>query len=311
MATRQVLLQTDLLSIGRFECPPGDRRWSQENWIGPEHHVVFPSRCVVIDKGRLGRVVANPNRVVLYDAGQTYRRELVSPDGDVATWIALRPAVIRDLVDDSRTGSSISGFGRAECWVGPSELLALRTLLATLGAGGRDALRIEEEVLRLVGRLVRAGRETRAGPQPSRRGRLRAATRRGHEQLVHDAELLLSARYADPVGLGEVARTVGASPYHLARVFRAATGQSMHAYREQIRLRTALERLTRPERAGSLAALASELGFASHAHLATRFRSPFGRTPSAVRSLSASRARLRTRTRELRTIVEGTGARRR
>jgi AraC-like DNA-binding protein len=45
-------------------------------------------------------------------------------------------------------------------------------------------------------------------------------------------------RYANrTLSLAQLASAVGASPFHLARVFRAQTGQSLHEYRMQLRVR--------------------------------------------------------------------------
>ena len=83
---------------------------------------------------------------------------------------------------------------------------------------------------------------------------------------------------------------MGSSPFHLARLFRASTGWSLHGYREQIRLRGALELLTERRAPGGLAWLAAEFGFASHAYFDDRFRRTFGRSPSHVRAAAAAAA---------------------
>ena len=50
-------------------------------------------------------------------------------------------------------------------------------------------------------------------------------------------------RFTEPPGLHDIAAAVHASAFHLARVFRAWTGASLHAYRNQLRLRAGLEGL--------------------------------------------------------------------
>jgi len=69
--------------------------------------------------------------------------------------------------------------------------------------------------------------------------------------------------------------------FHLARMFRSRTGFSLHAYRNQLRLRAALERLRDP--GVDLIDIALDLGFSSHSHFTETFRRSFGKTPSAVR----------------------------
>src|SRR4029078_102206 len=67
----------------------------------------------------------------------------------------------------------------------------------------------------------------------------------------------------------------------LGRLFRSSTGFSLHGYRNQLRLRAALERIADPET--RLTALASELGFSCHIHFTAAFRETFGVAPSELR----------------------------
>jgi AraC-like DNA-binding protein len=110
----------------------------------------------------------------------------------------------------------------------------------------------------------------------------RAPTKERHRQLAEEAKEALAASLKGTIGLEELGRTLGQSPFHLARVFRQETGYSLHEYRQQLRLRLGLERLH--DSTGSLTALALELGFVSHSHFTTAFRREFGLPPSAVRN---------------------------
>ena len=97
----------------------------------------------------------------------------------------------------------------------------------------------------------------------------------------HDLRERLAERFAERLALEDVARLVHASPFHLARLFRARTGSALHEYRTQLRLRAAIDRL---DGGDTLAAVAADCGFASHAHLTDAFRRAFGTTPSAIRT---------------------------
>jgi len=90
---------------------------------------------------------------------------------------------------------------------------------------------------------------------------------------------LLVARLDEKLTLAELGREVGVSPYHLARSFRRSTGLSIHQYRIQLRLRTALPRLREDI---DLCSLGLDLGFASHSHFTDSFRGLFGAPPSTV-----------------------------
>jgi AraC-like DNA-binding protein len=88
----------------------------------------------------------------------------------------------------------------------------------------------------------------------------------------------------DPgASLHQLARRQSVSSHHLSRVFHACTGKTVSAYRNQLRVREALERLADGER--SLTGLASDLGFADHAHLTRTIRREAGAVPSALRRL--------------------------
>lgn len=81
--------------------------------------------------------------------------------------------------------------------------------------------------------------------------------------------------------LQDVADAACCSYFHLARLFRAHTGLGLHAYREQLRLATALQRLDEGE--ADLAAMAHDLGYSSQSHLGTAFRRSVGVTPAQAR----------------------------
>src|SRR6185503_15514322 len=99
--------------------------------------------------------------------------------------------------------------------------MQLELLVAAIERGTADRLAVEEIVLGLIGSVIHGGDgpDGRQSPVPARRSR--AGTSRAHAELAHDAERVLSARYAESLSLGELARTVGSSPFHLARVFRS------------------------------------------------------------------------------------------
>lgn len=83
------------------------------------------------------------------------------------------------------------------------------------------------------------------------------------------------------VGVDELAKLAGCSPFHLCRIFRRSTGQSLRQFRLQQRLGTALGRLGGGEK--DLAALACDMGFNSHSHMTDAFRQVLGMSPRAVR----------------------------
>ena len=83
------------------------------------------------------------------------------------------------------------------------------------------------------------------------------------------------------LGIERLAALAGCSAFHLCRLFRSATGQSLRQFRLQQRLGTALGRLADGE--DDLAALACDLGFSSHSHMSAAFRQHLGRSPRELR----------------------------
>jgi AraC family transcriptional regulator len=92
---------------------------------------------------------------------------------------------------------------------------------------------------------------------------------------------LITAELAGTVRLARLAAAVGLSTYHFARAFKLTTGQTPHAYVGRRRIEEA-RRLLRETRL-PIAEIAARVGFASQAHLTTRFREVTGVTPGRFR----------------------------
>jgi AraC-like DNA-binding protein len=97
-------------------------------------------------------------------------------------------------------------------------------------------------------------------------------------------DLTRQAVAADPrLGLAELARAAGLSPYHLSRTFRRSTGLTLSRFRSRLMVRRALDLLAGGRR--DLAAVAADTGFADQAHLTRTVRRETGRTPGELRHL--------------------------
>jgi AraC-like DNA-binding protein len=94
----------------------------------------------------------------------------------------------------------------------------------------------------------------------------------------------LHAHVIDDVTVAELAAVAGVSRGHLARSFRAVHGQTLHAYQRSLRLGLAAERLAAREQP---ALVAAATGFVDQAHLTRWFKTAFGMTPGAWRSLAS------------------------
>jgi AraC family transcriptional regulator len=133
---------------------------------------------------------------------------------------------------------------------------------------------VEESVLDILSRSASlAYAMAGAVPIVSRRRRAR--------DLAEAARAVVASRFDEPLSLPIIARLVETSVFHLARVFRGMTGTTLHAYRNQLRLRAALERVADP--GSDLLSVAIDLGYSSHSHFTEAFRRTFKVTPSALR----------------------------
>jgi AraC-like DNA-binding protein len=219
----------------------------------------------VVHRGR-ETVTADPNTTLVLAAGEEYRVSHPAEGGDLCTVLVVPPGLLEEALGDVRARDGA---------VGPATQVRARQLAARLRRGS-GALEAEEDSLTLLA-AVAADLARLPPARPAGRRRVDAV------------RTLLAADPAAAWRLDEVARAVHCSAFHLARQFRAATGETVGRYLLRLRLALALERLAAGER--SLTRLAHDLGFAHHSHFTARFRSVFGTTPSGVRKNLIAEAR--------------------
>lgn len=264
MRQRTILAATEDFTVARVDCAASASR----GWSAPEPAGVYG--LVVARRGAFA--CRARGREALIDATVAYlerpgvETEFAHPaqGGDTCISITLSAALLASLAGGD------PDLDRDTLPVGAQTDLALRRLVATAGGGDREDT--AEPLVGLIADLVAAG-------DPRRPLSGRPSTVGARRRLVDDARLALQER--PTIGLVELARTIGSSPHHLSRLFGTATGMSVTAYRRRLRVQQALDRLAQGER--DLAALASELGFADHAHLTRTVRSATGDTPAQLR----------------------------
>lgn len=83
------------------------------------------------------------------------------------------------------------------------------------------------------------------------------------------------------LSLPEVAAVAGVSPYHFARQYKRATGETVHAFVLRCRVEAAAHLLRR--NALSVGQVAAEVGFAQQSHLAAHFKRAMGLSPLEYR----------------------------
>ena len=258
------------IRIGAFRSRPGDADFADS---GPTrgHLLVFPREAVEIEHADGAPIIAEPNIVMVYNRGQHYTRRALSPDGDRCEWFAYPAHTVIEahVANGLRVDDEERPFGALTH--APSS--ARSYLLARVAfASAGDELIVDELATILLDELL--GRVACTRPR---------APARSHVELADAVRRWLAAHHARSATLEAIARAHAVSVFHLARVFRRATGCTIHAYRTQLRLRAALERLGD---GADLSAIALELGFSSHSHFSHAFRRNFGVPPSRWREAS-------------------------
>jgi len=240
--------------VGRWRCPP-DHPHCLDSGPSSDALFVFPRQGVWIQHGGNRPFVADPNTVTYYNKGQRYRRQPLSEAGDHGEWYAASPEAIAETLAVHEPAAVDRPDLPFRFTHGPSDAnsyLRQRLVFEHVSReGAPDQLFVEETVLSVSGAVVELAYQ--------RHGRSATPRRlRGDVDAVEAARDLISRRYRENLSLSAIAHEVASSVFHLSRVFHARTGFSLHAYRNQLRLRAALERLA--ERDADLTGIALDLG---------------------------------------------------
>ena len=272
------IFEGTFVRVGLFRCAPEDDLFRNDRRaLG--YHIVFPRSSVAIIYEGQPPVVTTPNLVMFYNEGQRYRREKVSDAGDICEYLTFAPKVLLDTLRHYEPGIVERPERPFSFTHRPSDAqsyLMQRLLVEHIRTETTvDPLYVEEVALHVLARVIE-----RSGVG-ERRQQATAATVRAHEALANDLKRLLATRFQESLTLKEIATELYTSPYHLCRVFRSQTGQTIHRYRNQMRLRAGLDYVLQSER--DLASIALHLGYASHSHFTNAFRRAFHKTPSELR----------------------------
>ena len=93
---------------------------------------------------------------------------------------------------------------------------------------------------------------------------------------------LADSRYAEPLGVDDLARAAGLSRAHFSREFRRAFGETPHAYLLTRRLERAASLLRMTDR--SVTDICFSVGLQSLGSFTTSFTRTFGESPTAYRA---------------------------
>lgn len=273
----QILFESRIVQVGRFRCPTRHPRFADS---GPTraYCFVFPRTAVWIQHEGREAFVADSTVVPLYNPGLPYRRRQISSAGDRTDWFGVAPTVLREMLAryDSRAADARHRLFQFDFARAPARtFLAQRHIFERVCQDAvPDELYVEESVLSVLDDVL-----TNMYGRPSEPTRVPQ-----HRALAEDAREVLNRTFEKGESLTALAATVGSSAFHLCRVFRRHTGQTVHGYRSQLRLRKSLELLG--DTGGDILDVALRLGYSGHSHFTDAFHRAFGTTPSSFRTLA-------------------------
>jgi AraC-like DNA-binding protein len=283
--TRHTVLESLGITVVDFRCR------AHVEPLGPEepnrtHGIVLVRKGVFRRKRQAETVVGDATHVLFFNAGEPYRYDHPLPGGDECTILVVDGHRALELLgrhaprDAERPDAPFRlGHGLAS-----SRAARLHYELLALVRRRAPLLELDDVVAELADETVGAAYRSHGALVRKRPPSTSAGRRR--RDLAEAAKLLLNERLESLPSLGELARALGCSPFHLSRTFHGVTGVSLRAYVGRLRARRAAHRLAAGER--DLSRLALELGYADHSHFTNAFREEWGMPPSRFRDLRRS-----------------------
>ncbi len=271
-----LLFESDIVAVGSFRCSAADPLFRDSGPIG-NPVFAFPRTVTSIRHDDGATFVGDPNTISLYNRHQLYSRSRVS-EWDASDWYAIADDILLDAIRayDPRVEDRPDRPFLLTHVPAPTALyFEQRQLFETLSAdAAADRLCVDETVVSFLERVLQQiYGSTRC-----------LASRRGMREQVEAARCTIASDMSRNVSLRELARIAGCSPFALCRAFHTVTGTTATAYRQSLRLRSALELLRSRV---DLTTIALDLGYSSHSHFTMAFRRAFGLTPSGFRERRA------------------------
>jgi AraC family transcriptional regulator len=259
------------LQVARFQHP---ENWRLElpplstHYIGV--HMSGPSLVLERWLGPTRRRVWTPGEVMLMSADQASSWEWKQPFDELHIYLAPESlaAAAAELTD--RPVRLLDGVGMIDPVIGQ---LAL-AICNELARPDSTALMDEHFAMSLIARLLQHYsnlRSTRA------LDRFDISTHRLRAVLEY-----IDTHLGQDLKLEDIAAVASMSPFHFARGFRKAMGLPPHRYLTARRIDRARNLLAR--KSDDVEAIAREVGFQSHSHFSSVFKSCSGVTPTQYRA---------------------------
>lgn len=280
----QVLFTSQLVTIGRFHATPEHPRFNNSGVI-EQPVMAFPRTSVEISHVHGPQFQANEKLVTFYNCEQDYRRQALDSRGDICDWFEFAPSVLLSAMAPYHPMDCLDArkpFDFAHLFSPKESFLRQRLLLAYLIRQLKSNQILDSGWIDEQAMLVLSESLTAAGMGQGSKVNAR------HKALTAKVVDYINTHFKENEPLGTLAKAVGASPYHLCRIFKNLTGQSIHQYKNELRLRKSLDYLHQIKKMPhlpqqqNLANLALELGYNSHSHFTSAFSRYFGMPPNKI-----------------------------
>ncbi|MEO7150980.1 MAG: AraC family transcriptional regulator [Burkholderiaceae bacterium] len=213
-------------------------------------------------------VFLDATRVLFVGAGEDYADAHVAGGGHDSIIITPRLSLLQELCGHA-VPSRHPAFHSVAKPTMPRMNMRTHRLLR-LEASVNDPLASDELMIALLGEALEPPQKVvRASPL----------------RVVDWAKQFLHASADQPISLDEIAHAVQVSGAYLTDAFTRSEGMPLCRYRMRLRLNRALVDLPSCE---DITRLALDLGFSSHSHFSTAFKSLFGVSPSSFRAGSGN-----------------------
>ena len=262
----RVLYRSSKLTVANFAVFPGASHFENPTPI-ENSIVVFPRTRVLIQHEGEAQIVAAPTVATVYNRGQRYLRRSIAGQADRCDWFALSESALSEVLEGRAASPHrpfVSSFRECPPRIYAAQRQVVRYLEKTQPQAV-DRVFVEESVQGLLRALLEVP-DLDSVPQEA-------------GWLVTQIKEVMARECCEPVRLASIARELNCSVSYLCKVFKLATGSSVHKYQTRMRLALSLECLDR----GHLSRLAFDLGFCSHSHFSDSFRRTFGVTPTCYR----------------------------
>ena len=264
MTRRTALWRTDDINVHRFAHSPCEVDHGPVDEIGQQFSASFVEKGnfdLEID-GRTWRL--GPGDLLLVHPGMRFR-------------VGHGEEGLNDVcLSVGYTAAQIDGFDRARTWErARMPVIRANNRLRYLHWGMQRALDTNTALLAetCAGELFREIPQAHAESSRS----YKARTLDGYAQRIHAARDAIDHRYGQDLRLGELARSVGMSTFHFARLFAELIGMPPHRYLLEVRLRAASAML-RDGR--SVTDTCFACGFNNLSHFSRTFARQYGSNPS-------------------------------